>query len=74
MPEHTAVLLAGRKYLVAELLVRPRKTSGGRYTQYYIGLPKHIAEQLYREAGEEPDTVLPVVALLAPAEWYHGIR
>ncbi len=75
MPEHSEVLVAGRRYLVLEVSVKPKKvrSKGKEYLQYYVNLPKKIAEKLYSLAGEDVDVELPVVMFVAPAEWYHGI-
>ncbi len=75
MPEFSEAVLAGRRYLVLEVSVRPKrvKTKGREYLQHYINLPKWLATRLYEMAGEKPEVELPVVMLIAPAEWYHGI-
>ena len=75
MPEYSEVLVAGRRYLVLEVSVKPKKVKsrGKEYLQHYINLPKKFAEKLYEQAGEDMDTELPVVILVAPAEWYHGV-
>jgi len=75
MPEFSRVTIAGREYLVLNLTVKPKKvkSKGKEYIQHYINLPKWISKILYEEAGENPETELPIVTLIAPAEWYHGI-
>ncbi len=75
MPEYSEVLVAGRRYLVLEVSVKPKKirSKGKEYLQYYVNLPKKIAEKLYSLAKEDMDVELPVVMFVAPAEWYHGI-
>ncbi len=75
MPEYSEAILAGRKYLVLEISVKPKKVraKGKEYIQHYINLPKWLAMKLYEMAEEDPETELPVVMLVAPAEWYHGI-
>ncbi len=75
MPENSEVILAGRKYIVLEISVKPKKArvKGREYIQHYINLPKWLATKLYEVAGEDLDVELPVVMLISPAEWYHGI-
>ncbi len=75
MPEYSEALLAGRKYVVLEISVKPKKVrvKGREYIQHYINLPKWLAMKLYEMANEDPEAELPVVMLVAPAEWYHGI-
>ena len=75
MPEYSELVVAGRRYLVLEVSVKPKKvrSRGREYLQHYINLPKKIAGKLYELAGEDMDTELPVVMIIAPAEWYHGI-
>ncbi len=75
MPEYSELVVAGRRYLVLEVSVKPKKvrSRGREYLQHYINLPKKIAGKLYELAGEDMSVELPVVMLVAPAEWYHGI-
>ncbi len=75
MPEYSEVVIAGRRYVVLELPVRPKRArvKGREYIQHYINLPKWLAMKLYVMAEEDPGAELPVVMLIAPAEWYHGI-
>jgi len=69
------VLLAGKEYLSVELVVRPKKAGarGKTYIQYVVTIPKPVALELYRMAGAEKDEAFNVIALLSPAEWYHGL-
>ncbi len=70
-----SIIVAGREYLSLELLVRPKKAGarGKTYLQYVATIPKPVALELYRRAKEKEDTELPVIALISPAEWYHGL-
>ena len=69
------VIVAGREYLSIELVVYPKKAGvrGKTYLQYIATIPKPVALELYRRAGEDSNTRLHVIALLSPAEWYHGL-
>ncbi len=75
MLEYSEAILAGRRYLVFEISVKPKKVRirNREYIQHYINLPKQLVVKLYEMAEEDPGTELPVVILIAPAEWFHGI-
>ena len=75
MPEFSKVIIADREYLVLSLSVKPKKvkSKGKEYIQHYINIPKRFSRMLYEEAGENPEAELPVLMIVAPAEWYHGI-
>ena len=69
------LVIAGRRYLSVELTVRPKKAGarGKTYLQYVVTIPKPVAEELYRMADEQLDNPLQLIAILSPAEWYHGL-
>ena len=75
MPEYSELEIFGRKYLVFIATIRPKKVKakGKEYRQYYINIPRFIADKIYEKAGEGKDTAVPLIIMAAPAEWYHLI-
>ena len=67
---------AGRVYVTVPLLLKPRriKVKGHEYLQHNIYLPRPVVATLYEAAGRNPEEPLPVIALLAPAAWFHILK
>jgi len=67
---------AGRKYVVAPLLIKPRrvKAKGREYIQHIIYIPRPIAKTLYTLAERSPEEELPILALITPATWFHVLN
>ncbi len=62
----------GKEFIAKVLVMKKRKVraKGKEYYQYYINVPKALAEQLEKEANNEFNEI-PILALLRVAEWYH---
>ena len=62
----------GKDFIPTVLVMRKRKvkSKGKEYTQYYINVPKELAERLEKEANTELKEI-PILALVRVAEWYH---
>ncbi len=67
---------AGRKYVVAPLLIKPRrvKAKGREYIQHMVYIPRPIAKTLYSQAERSPEEELPILALITPATWFHVLN
>ncbi len=73
------VSLLGRSYMVAILRLKKRtvRAKGRLYPHYYINVPRSLANWVEEhpqakdpETGEPADEI-PVVLLMAPADWHH---
>ncbi len=67
---------AGREYIVAPLLIRPRRVraKNREYVQHIVYVPRLIARTLYDRAEKEIDEELPVITMIAPATWFHVLN
>ena len=72
-------ILAGRRYTLAYLQLRAKrvKAKGKEYRQYYINLPRQLAEAILETAGREPPepgtTGVLLTAIVTPSPWYHAL-
>ena len=64
---------AGREYISAPLLLKTRRlrVKGHLYYQHYLYLPRRVALKVYEMADRKPGQEVPLIVLLAPADWYH---
>lgn len=72
-------ILAGRRYTLAYLRLRVKrvKAKGREYRQYYINLPRQLAEAILESAGREPPepgtSGVLLTAIVTPSPWYHAL-
>ena len=72
-------ILAGRRYTLAYLRLRAKrvKAKGREYRQYYINLPRQLAEAILETAGREPPepgtSGVLLTVIVTPSPWYHAL-
>jgi len=72
-------ILAGRTYTLAYLNLKAKRVraKGREYRQYYINLPRQLAEVILERAGREPpepgSSGVLLTAIVTPSPWYHAL-
>ena len=72
-------IIAGRPYTLAYLNLKAKrvKAKGREYRQYYINMPRQLAEAILERAGREPpepgSTGILLTAIVTPSPWYHAL-